>query len=117
MPVVSLGYCSLVWSLPLYPNRSAIIRIGDTLERRTGRKIATRDIYRDWVRSSHDYFVKASGLHWQVFMLLTPLPGTARVWGLPFLTLLCPSERYARERGRPHRRLTDRARQGLLQIA
>ncbi|MFT8423813.1 MAG: hypothetical protein ABF665_20295 [Gluconacetobacter sp.] len=50
-------------------------------------------------------------------MLLAPLSWTGRVWGLPFLTVLCPSERYARERGRPHRKLTDRARQGLLLVA
>lgn len=101
----------------LVPDGPVIIGIDDTLERRTGRKIAARGIYRDPVRSSHGHFVKASGLRWQVFMLLTPLSWTARVWGLPFLTLLCPSERYARERGRPHRKLTDRARQRLLQIA
>jgi DDE superfamily endonuclease len=99
------------------PDGPVIIGVDDTLERRTGRKIAARGIYRDPVRSSRGHFVKASGLRWQVFMLLTTLPWTARVWGLPFLTLLCPSERYARERGRPHRKLTDRARQGLLQIA
>lgn len=52
----------------------------------------------------------ARSLRWQVFMLL---PWTARVWGLPFLTLLCPSERYTRERGRLHRKLTDRARRSL----
>ncbi|AOX20648.1 IS701 family transposase [Kozakia baliensis] len=96
---------------------SVIIGIDDTLERRTGRKIAARSIYRDPARLSHGHFVKANGLRWQVFMLLTPLLWTARVWGLPFLTLLCPSERYARERGRPHRKLTDCTRQGILQIA
>jgi DDE superfamily endonuclease len=35
------------------------------------------------------------------------------VWALPFLTALCPSERYHTERGRTHRKLTDRARQLL----
>jgi hypothetical protein len=33
------------------------------------------------------------------------------MWGLPFLTVLCPSERYHAERGRTHQKLTERARQ------
>jgi len=49
-------------------------------------------------------------------MLLTEIPFAGRVWGLPFLTVLCPSERDDRERGIRHRRLTDRARQAILLI-
>jgi len=40
-----------------------------------------------------------------------------RVWALPFLTALAPSERFARERGCRHKKLTDWARQLLLQTA
>src|ERR1051326_4324679 len=40
-----------------------------------------------------------------------------RVWGLPFLTALAPSERYARQHQRRHKKLTDWGRQTLLQIA
>jgi hypothetical protein len=39
------------------------------------------------------------------------------VWALPFLTALCPSERYHETRGRSHKTLTDWARQLLLQVA
>jgi DDE superfamily endonuclease len=39
------------------------------------------------------------------------------VWGLPFLTVLCPSERYYAERKRRHQRLTDRAWQVIQLIA
>ena len=46
-------------------------------------------------------------------MLLAPVPWAQRVWALPFLTVLCPSERYYRVRGRTHRSLTERARQIL----
>ncbi len=49
--------------------------------------------------------------------LLAPVPWAGRVWALPFLTMLAPSERHARERGRAHKKLTDWARQGLLQTA
>lgn len=49
-------------------------------------------------------------------MLLTKIPFAGRVWALPFLTVLCPSERYHSERGIRHRKLTDRARQAILRI-
>ena len=48
-------------------------------------------------------------------MLLAPIPWTARIWALPFLTVLAPSERYCRERGRRHKKLTDWARQMAFQ--
>jgi hypothetical protein len=48
-------------------------------------------------------------------MLLAPIPWAGRVWALPFLTALAPSERYCRQRGRRHKKLTDWARQVALQ--
>ena len=60
---------------------------------------------------------KASGLRWLSLMLDVPVPWAGRAWALPFLTVLAPSERSARERGGRHKRLTDRARQALLQAA
>jgi hypothetical protein len=59
--------------------------------------------------------VKASGLRWLSLMLLAPIPWAGRTWALPFLTALAPSERYCRERGRRHKKLTDWARQMALQ--
>lgn len=99
------------------PSGPIIVGIDDTLERRWGKRIAARGIYRDAVRSSHGHFVKASGLRWMSLMLLVPVPWAGRVWALPFLTVLAPSERFARERGGRHKRLTDWARQALLQAA
>jgi hypothetical protein len=49
-------------------------------------------------------------------MYLPHLPWAERVWALPFLTVLCPSERYHLERGLRHKKITDYARQMLLQI-
>src|SRR4029078_6744298 len=69
------------------------------------------------VRPTHGRVVKASGLHWLCAMLLAPVPWAGCVWGLPFLTVLAPSERYAAERGRRHKKLTDWGRQALLQVA
>jgi len=91
-----------------------VFGLDDTIERRRGDKIKAKGIYRDPVRSSHAHFVKASGLRWLSLMLLVKVSWADRVWALPFLTALCPSERYHEERGRAHRKLTARARQMLL---
>lgn len=93
-----------------------VIGFDDTIERRRGKRIRAKGIYRDAVRSSHSFFVKTSGLRWLSFMLLTELPFAQRVWALPFLTVLCPSERYNQARSIRHRKLTDRARQAILTI-
>jgi hypothetical protein len=41
-----------------------VFGIDETLERRSGKRISARGIYRDSVRSSGSHFVKASGLRW-----------------------------------------------------
>jgi hypothetical protein len=99
------------------PEGPVVIGLDDTLERRWGAKIKARGIYRDPVRSSHGHFVKASGLRWLSVMLLPHVAWAGRVWGLPFLTVLAPSQRYASERQRRHKKLTDWGRQTLLQVA
>ncbi len=93
-----------------------VIGFDDTIERRGGKRIKAKGIYRDAVRSSKSFFVKTSGLRWLSFMLLTEVPFAGKVWALPFLTVLCPSERHDKERGIRHRKLTDRARQAILLI-
>ena len=98
------------------PTGPLLIGGDDTLERRWGLKIAARGIYRDPVRSSQSHFVKASGLRWLTLMLLVPVPFAQRVWALPFLTILAPSERYYEKKGRAHKKLTDWLRQALLQL-
>jgi len=93
-----------------------VMGLDDTIERRRGDKIKAKGIYRDPVRSSHSHFVKASGLRWLSLMLLAPIPWAKRVWALPFLTVLAPSARYYQGRKRSHKKLTDWARQVLLQV-
>ncbi len=78
--------------------------------------IAQRGIYRDSVRSSGSHFVKSSGLKWMSVMLLVPVSWAKRVWALPFLTVLAPSARYYQRLGKQHKKLTDWARQMLLQV-
>lgn len=93
-----------------------VLGLDDTVERRRGKKIRAKGIYRDPVRSSHSHFVKASGLRWLSLMLLVPLPWAKRTWALPFLTVLAPSQRYYAGRKRAHKKLTDWARQMVLQL-
>jgi len=83
--------------------------LDDTIERRRGDHIQAKGIYRDPVRSSRSHFVKVSGLRWLCGMLLTPMTWTRRVWALPFMTVLCPSERFYETRGRSHHTMGQRA--------
>jgi len=93
-----------------------LVGLDDTIERRWGKQIQARGIYRDPVRSSHSHFVKTSGLRWLSLMLLVDIPWAGRVWALPFLTVLAPSKRYDQKRRRPHKTLPDWGRQMLLQL-
>jgi hypothetical protein len=93
-----------------------VLGIDETLERRYGKKIAARGVYRDPVRSTHEYFVKSSGLRWVCVMLLVEVPWASRVWALPFLSALAPSERYAAKRGKRHKKITEWAWQLLLLV-
>src|SRR3954451_15300144 len=65
-----------------------LVGLDDTIERRWGKQIQARGIYRDPVRSSHSHFVKTSGLRWLSLMLLVDIP-----WGrtrLGFAFSHCP---------------------------
>jgi hypothetical protein len=103
------------------PAGPLVLGLDETVERRRGRKLTARAIYRDAARSSKECFqktsgLKTSGLRWMNVALLVPaVSWAARVWALPFLTALCPSERYGPyvQRGRRHKPLVERAR-GLL---
>ena len=98
------------------PDAPVVLGLDETIERRWGAKIAARGIYRDAVRSSKEFFVKTSGLRWISLMLLASIPWSGRVWALPFLTVLAPSERYHAKRQERHKKVTDWARQMILQV-
>lgn len=95
------------------PRGPVVLGLDDTIERRRGKRIGAKGIHRDPVRSSHGRFAKTSGLRW--LGLVLPAPWAGRVWALPFLTALAPSERHRRERGKRHKKLTDGARRLALQ--
>lgn len=90
--------------------------VDDMVERRWGPQIKPRGIYRDPVRSSRGHFVKTSGLRWVSIMLVVQVPWAERMWALPVLTVLAPSERYCAERGRRHKTIVRWARQMILQL-
>ncbi len=103
--------------LPTFvPKGPVVMGLDDTIERRRGAEIKAKGIYRDPVRSSQSHFVKASGLRWLSLMLLAPIPWAKRVWALPFLTVLSPSERYYQNLGRAHKKLTEWGAWMLLQV-
>ena len=68
------------------------------------------------MRSSDSHLVKANGLRWVSLMWLAFIPWARRVWALPVLTALAPSERYYQRQGRRPKKLTDWARQIILQL-
>jgi len=98
------------------PEGPLVLGIDETLERRRGKKICAKGIYRDPVRSSREHFVKTSALRWVCLVLLTPVPWASRVWSLPFLSALAYSERYAEEQGKRHKTLTEWAWQLLVLV-
>jgi hypothetical protein len=102
------------------PKGTLVLGIDEALERRQGKKIKAKGIYRDAARSSKSVFVNTrripGGLRWISLMLLTPTPFAERVWALPFLTVLAPSERYNREHGQRHKSLAKWGQQMLLQV-
>ena len=93
-----------------------IFGIDETIERRSGKRISKRGIYRDAVRSNKGHMVKVSGLRWISLMWLAPIPWAQRAWALPVLTVLAPSERYYQKLGKTHKKLTDWARQMIIQL-
>jgi hypothetical protein len=98
------------------PSGPLLVGLDDTIERRWGKKIQARGIYRDPVRSSRSHFVKTSGLRWLSLMLLVEIPWAGRVWALPFFTVLAPSERYHQKRHKRHKTLVNWGKQMLLQL-
>ena len=97
------------------PRGVVLFGLDDTIERRRGKQITAKSIYRDPVRSSHTHVVKASGWRWLGCMLLTPIAWANRVWALPCLTVRCPSERFYAQRGRGHQPMLERSWQ-IIQL-
>lgn len=89
--------------LTFAPDGRLVVGIDETIERRRGKGIRARGRYRDPIRSKGGRVVMVWGLRWISMMLLVPIPWAARVWALPFLTVLAPAERACAREGRPYK--------------
>ena len=79
----------------------------DTIERRKGEQIKEKGVFRDPVRSSRKYTVHVFGLRWMSMMLIVSVPWSSRVWALPFLTVLAPSDKTNQAHGKRHKTTID----------
>lgn len=84
-----------------------LIAVDETLERRRGKKIKAKGVYRDAVRSSQSKVITSFGLKWECMTLIVPLPWCNRPWALPFLTVLSPSKKSNEKAGRRHKTSID----------
>lgn len=80
-----------------------VLGVDETLERRKGSKIKAKGVFRDPVRSSRKHTVYTFGLRWISMMLMVRVPWSSRVWALPFLTVLAPSEKSNQSQGKRHK--------------
>jgi len=84
-----------------------LIAADETIERRSGDKIRAKGVFRDALRSSKKHVVHCFGLRWISMMLLVSVPWSTRVWALPFLTVLAPSEKTNLANGKRHKTSID----------
>ena len=95
---------------------SIVLGADETLERRKGKQIKAKGVFRDAVRSSGKYIVKAFGLRWVSMMMLVSVPWSSRVWALPFLTTLAPSAKTNLANGKRHKTSIDWVLQMISQV-
>ena len=87
------------------------LAIDETLERRWGRKIKYKGLFRDPVRSTKKKVVHSPGLRWLCLSILVPVPWSRRCWALPFLTVLLLSPKTSAKLNKRHRSSVERAGQ------
>lgn len=100
----------------LPPEAPLIVGADEMLERRKGEKIVDKGVYRDAVRSSRKHGVTSFGLRWVSMMLLVAVPWSSRVWALPFLTALAPSQKVNEANGKRHKTSIPWIMQMIVQV-
>jgi hypothetical protein len=115
---LALGRTLLRLLVPMFePGRPfVIIGVDHTLERRRGRRIEPASHFHDAVRSTAKQKVTARGLRWISAMLLVNVPFAGRIWGLPVLTALTPSQAWCEHHKRRYRPVTKWAELLLLTL-
>ncbi len=97
-------------------NFPLVIAIDENIERRKGKKIKAKGVYRDAVRSSEKKVIHCFGLKWISMMAIIPLPWSKRPWALPFFTVLAPSKAYNESQKKRHKTTVDWACQMIKQV-
>lgn len=80
-----------------------ILVVDEHLERRRGRKIKAKAVYRDPVASSSSWLVKCWGLKWVVISILVCFPWSKRAFALPIFCALRYPEDHPKNKGRKFR--------------
>jgi hypothetical protein len=80
--------------------------IDDTLERRRGDRIKYKGWFRDPVRSTQSFVVRALGIRWIVLAVAVPVPWSRRRWALPFMSVPALSPKCSQALGKHHRTQT-----------
>ena len=86
-----------------FPSEILTFSVDDTIERRRGKRIKAKGIFKDPVATGSGKPVTCSGLRWTPVMILVRVPFMKRTVALPFLTILSPSERTSKKMGRRHK--------------
>lgn len=102
--------------LKLLGQERPVVLIDETLERRKGKKVRAKGYYRDAVRSSRSKTVKTSGLKWLVMALSIRFEFAKRAFALPFFTVLEPSEKSDKLKGKSHKTTLDWTIQMVMQL-
>jgi hypothetical protein len=80
--------------------------LDDSVERRQGKQVQWRGLFRDAVRSTGNRITYCWGIRWLCVCLLVDLPWSRRPWALPFLLMPVLSEKTCERLHRRHRTLT-----------
>jgi hypothetical protein len=86
-----------------FPQKILTFAVDDTIERRRGKKIKAKGIFKDPIGTGTGKHITCSGLRWVPIMILLRVPFMRRTVALPFMVPLSLSERTAAKIGRRHK--------------
>jgi hypothetical protein len=93
--IMSRLLLGLIVSTLLAAEAPLLLVIDDTLERRRGRKVRYKSIFRDAVRSTAEHLSLTFGIRWVCACVLVETPWSQRPWALPFFVIPVISEKRA----------------------
>lgn len=84
-----------------------VIAVDEHLERRWGRKIKYKGVFRDPIRSTVKRVSYALGIRWIVLALVVWTPWSGRQWSLPFMAFPALSPKTNQKLGKRHRTVVE----------